>query len=224
MNYTNHKIKYNRFQDDCYYNKPIIETQNFVVIVSLGMLVDGWLLIIPKQHILSFAYLRKELFEELESLHKQIIDLLKGVYKKDVIVFENGSIEENSPIGCTVDYAHMHYVPIDIDLKKELLNNKYGRGNTSFNKIKYLSDIPHFINNKPKAHYLFIEDYEGRHLSSIYYPESQLLRKIIAKHVNMEDQYDWRKFPFENKLINTFETIVKSVKNSGTQWSKWSVL
>ena len=39
------------------WNEPILESQNFVVVPSLGSLVEGWTLLLPKSHYLSMGAL-----------------------------------------------------------------------------------------------------------------------------------------------------------------------
>ena len=55
-----------KFNDLVSYNVRLYETENFAVIPSLGSIVEGWLLIIPKKHYLSYGYLSsEELYKEL---------------------------------------------------------------------------------------------------------------------------------------------------------------
>src|SRR5665647_1499292 len=101
-----------QFDKDEYYNSPLFETENFKVVPSLGAMIEGWLLIIPKEHFLSFAYIESDQFEEFEALQTEVVRILKDIYKTNVCVFENGAINCKSLVGCGVDYAHMHYVPL----------------------------------------------------------------------------------------------------------------
>ena len=39
------------------WSAPLVETENFVVVPSLGALVEGWLLIVPKAHHISYGAL-----------------------------------------------------------------------------------------------------------------------------------------------------------------------
>src|SRR5689334_5777564 len=39
------------------WDRPLLSTDNFYVVPSLGSLVEGWLLVIPKDHVISAAAL-----------------------------------------------------------------------------------------------------------------------------------------------------------------------
>lgn len=190
-----------KFELPIQYNQTLIETENFKVIPSLGSIVEGWLLIVPKKHYLSFGYLENYLFDELEYLHNYVIKTLQYLYNKHVIVFENGTIELGSFIGCGVDYAHIHYVPLEIDIKSSV-NEFYG--NICWEKVSGLISTRSMI--EKSTPYLFVEDNNrDKYMCEINQPYSQLVRKIIAKHVGKVEQYDWKRFPFEGNIIRTIE-------------------
>ena len=184
------------------YNEPLLETENFKVIPSLGSLVEGWVLVVPKKHYLSFGYLENTLFIELNYLHKQVIKILQDLFRKDVIAFENGSLSKGSYLGCGVDYAHMHYVPLEIDLKK-LVNEFYG-GKVVWERISTLVSMKNKIqNSKP---YLFIDtNIRDKFICEIHEPYSQLIRKFIANEIGKSNQYDWKRFRFDDNIEKTIK-------------------
>jgi len=109
-----------KFQDNEAHNKSLIESKNFRVIPSIGAIVDGWVLMIPKKHYVSFSEMGEELLLEATELGKYLNSLLNQIYQREVISFENGASSKNNLIGCGVDYAHLHFVPISIDLKRTI--------------------------------------------------------------------------------------------------------
>ena len=107
-----------KFNDLESYNVRLYETEHFAVIPSLGSIVEGWLLIIPKEHYLSYGYIESQaLLDELKKLIDYVGGIVKQVYG-DYVIFENGAYCSNKLVGCGVDYAHIHIVPIKIDLIK----------------------------------------------------------------------------------------------------------
>src|ERR1017187_4678860 len=72
------------------WNEPLIETEHFTVIPSLGALVEGWLLIVPKMHFISMGALPIDLRAEADGLEHQTRSLLKAKYRKPVVGFEHG--------------------------------------------------------------------------------------------------------------------------------------
>ena len=206
-----------QFELPLIFNESLIETENFKVIPTLGSLVEGWVLVVPKKHYLSFGYLEEYLFTELNYIHNKVIKTLQILYNDDVIVFENGALDLGSFIGCGVDYAHIHYVPLKLDIKY-LVNEFYGN-NIKWEKITTLGRMKYKIEkSKP---YLFIEENNrDRYICEIHQPYSQLIRKFIANQVGKSSQYDWKEYSFEEnitKTIDKFEHLSTFKYNKKTQ-------
>ncbi|OFX42465.1 MAG: hypothetical protein A2046_08945 [Bacteroidetes bacterium GWA2_30_7] len=199
-----------QFELPTVYNHSLIESENFKVIPSLGSMVEGWVLIVPKKHYLSFGYLEPLLFDELNELHCRVISTLKNIYNTNVISFENGSFTNDSYIGCGVDYAHIHYVPIDFDIKQQV-NISYNNS-LEWEKISSLLSLKSNIANL--SSYLFIEDVKrDKFLCKINQPYSQLIRRLIATHLGIPEKFDWKKFYFEDNINKTIKTFKKMSLN-----------
>jgi ATP adenylyltransferase len=193
-----------QFDKDEFYNTPLIETKNFKVVPSLGAMVEGWLLIVPKRHYLSFAYIENELFEEFKTLQNEVVNLLEDIYKTNICVFENGAINCKSLVGCGVDYAHVHYVPLNINIKREI-SQSYNY-TLEWEKIHGISELNQFI--FLNAPYLYIQDNNKESfVAKIDSPRSQLIRQIIANKLGFPEKYDWKRFSFEDKIVNTINRI-----------------
>jgi len=173
------------------WNEPLIETQNFVVIPSLGALVEGWVLVVPKKHQISMGALPIELRAEAEEIERQTRAVLRNRYEKPVVVFEHGPSAENHGTGCGVDHAHLHLVPIDCDL------------------LTYVRPfVPTSVEWKAcdwddltKAHaagldYLYFRP-EGQNGLMVVSQDfgSQVFRKAIASFLCLESEFSWRDHP-----------------------------
>ena len=87
------------------YNRLICHTSNFFVISGFGAFTEGYLLIIPKKLIPSFASLEKNYIEEFLWLKNFLINSTKVLYGEyDQVVFEHGMC------ACMggLDRAHLH--------------------------------------------------------------------------------------------------------------------
>ena len=96
---------------------PILENNNYYLLSSIGAMVEGWSLVIPKEHSFSMRdyYSTDEFFE----FTNKCIELIKSVYKTDeIMIFEHGANKEGSLTACGTEHSHLHLVP----LKKSLLN------------------------------------------------------------------------------------------------------
>ena len=98
------------------WNQPLIETKNFVVLPSLGALVEGWLLILPRRHVLSMGALSTRLQAEADELEGSTRSLLKARYGSRIVAFEHGPSAAKHGTGCGVDHAHLHVLPLNCDL------------------------------------------------------------------------------------------------------------
>src|SRR5581483_7342303 len=102
---------------DCaLWNQPLAETENFVVVPSLGSLVQGWVLIVPKNHSLSLGAMHIGFRKEIDTLEKRIKESLHAQYRKPVVSFEHGPSAVKHGTGCGIDHAHLHLVPTDCDV------------------------------------------------------------------------------------------------------------
>lgn len=197
---NNRKVTKNFFSSESY-NQVLFQSENFVVIPSLGSLIEGWLLIVPKEYSLCMGNLSSTLLLELKNLTSFVTAILKSEYGH-VVSFEHGAHLPNNAIGCGVDYAHLHLVPLDINLKSELTSNNYLLDWNEVSGIELTS--LYAANNLP---YLYIEK-DGQHfIASNSNIPSQLFRKIIANFLGMPNQYDWKSFSKIDQINRTIARL-----------------
>lgn len=195
-----------KFYDKQLFNQILLETENFAVMPTLGSIVEGWLLIIPKKHYVSFGYMTNLcLFDELSALLSQIEMIVKETYG-DFIIFENGAFCANSMVGCGVDYAHIHIVPTNLNLPKTVEDQfdlKY-----SWKQIEDLKESIFYI--KEGLPYLYYRDQQKQSfITTCDNIPSQLFRKAIASSVGLIDKYDWKKEPFLDNIEKTIRNYRK---------------
>lgn len=97
------------------WNVPLLESPNFVVLPSLGALVEGWVLLVPKQHFLSMGALPDSLIPEMQDLKRSVCAFLQDTYGT-ASAFEHGPGQKERKVGCGVDHAHLHILPVNFDL------------------------------------------------------------------------------------------------------------
>ena len=112
-------VRYNQYVEktvDCI----IYETENFYVTSELGALKLGYLMIVPKEHILSVAQFPERLFDEYQEVKEDTEKMLKVAFDGSSVTFwEHGS----GPSGKTshkksIVHAHTHVV-VDFELKEK---------------------------------------------------------------------------------------------------------
>ena len=185
--------------------RKLFETENFMVFPALGQIVEGYLLIAPKEHYVGIANIPEGLFYELEYVSNVVKNVLRKNYlykgwKCTPLLFEHGSISRDKKAGCCLEHAHLHIVPIRIpsdNIKKELSEKLQCEEIISYNQIK--------IQLKRGRPYIFYESNEGeRYLFDVNEDlPSQYMRRVIAKNIGQEDRWDWRKCMGLDELVKT---------------------
>lgn len=193
--------------------KILHQSPNFFIMTTLGAFIEGYLLVIPKKHIMSAAQLntyelKREYFEVLQDAYS----LIEWAYKTDnVIVFENGT--GNSGKGKAKDsvvHAHTHLVISN--LTADIIQKEHGIPLSAihFNELANYSD----------RSYLLIHDecdiWKINSDSETYIPR-QFVRQAIAEEYGInDDSWNWRTHPYRDKMAATDKRIIDYVKN---HWS-----
>jgi diadenosine tetraphosphate (Ap4A) HIT family hydrolase len=185
-----------------FWDRPLLETPNFVVIPSLGSLVEGWLLVIPKQHFICIGALPTDLELELKKLKGVVAAMLAKQYG-EVCAFEHGPNEANRKVGCGVDHAHLHLVPLKFDLRNAAepfmpFATRWQSGSQDSCRTAF----------KAGQEYLYIEQPLGC-VSVATHTEfgSQILRKAIAAHIGALEQFSWRDYPQVEVISRTIRAL-----------------
>lgn len=194
------------------YEKILYKSQNFFVIPTLGQFIPGYLLIIPKQHLMSNGELDIALLQEFETVLEDIEYILKLAYpsSKSLLVWENGS--GKCGIGKAKDslvHSHVHIAPTRLTSKTiaqisgfpfeeiELCNLPYYKEH-SYLLIRTPEKDKWNINNDPK----------------LYIPR-QYIRQLIAEEYNIpDDGWNWRTNPFINIMYETAATITATLQEN----------
>lgn len=180
-------------------NLILDSSENFYVKSALGQFVSGYVLINSKEHIPNFSFLNSEVkFLELEVLiaktKKNIQNILGNT---DFIIFEHGSINKfcfntNCDSKC-IDHAHLHIIPTNIDLIKELKNS------FSNTQIKSISDIGKH-KNKSYIYYSSSINNENYFFQITNFIPSQYMRQLICKNLQIPNYWNWFEYPFRNNI------------------------
>jgi ATP adenylyltransferase len=196
------KGKYNHEKID----KPFYECNNYFSVASIGALIEGWTLVVPKEHQLSM----KLVYEDsvfLEFVNK-IIPILSEKYGP-LIAFEHGANKEGSITACGTDHAHLHIVPYTESLIMDLDNSNLNWINCDATEIK---------NNVGNEEYLFYyelgnkkkwEEPVGK-LHILEKPISQFFRHLIAQKIGKPEEFNYKKFPNYSIAEHTQENLSKA--------------
>ena len=182
---------------------PIYENDSFFLLSSVGALVEGWTLAIPKKHVYSMKnYYSDKTF--LAFLNKSLCRI-KNVYKtKKIVVFEHGANKFGSLTACGTNHAHLHIVPLDNSLLDDI------KPLLKFKEIK-VEEINNYVGDNEYLLYADIEsefDNSSCYIHILKEPISQFFRKVIAEKLGIPEKYNYR----ENMNLDISEATFRMLK------------
>lgn len=200
-----------------YYKTPLWESERFFAVPSVGSIVPGWLLVIPRDHILRAADLapavREELIDFVQFVRRQLISRFGPT-----CIFEHGPARRGCATGCSVDHAHLHLVPTSTDLI-----HKSGDFIPAPPVIKLRGFAPATEAAARLAmgcSYLLAVDADDSAALWIAADfQSQLFRRVISAAHGVPREFDWRLFPRDDVARTTIERIGRA-DMSKTDFSK----
>jgi diadenosine tetraphosphate (Ap4A) HIT family hydrolase len=206
------RLKINPFQE----NRVVYETSNFFVCSSLGSMgIEGYVLLVPKEHYEGMGRLPAYLYKELEDLTSLTRARLTEAYGQRPIIFEHGPKVGKSGWGggTSIDHAHFHFVP-GVDITFPFATSLFSRlqDNGQFYRVDRTEGLKRSaeILEQGRTSYVMLEPDQGkRFLAEVGFPgESQWLRKLVASQVGTSD-WNWRLNPDVETALRTAEFLRK---------------
>ena len=212
----------------------LYDSENFFVIPGTGAFFDGYVMIIPKKHVMSFANLSNEELDEFFIIYDNISSILERIYGKKVFGFECGSGKTGGGKHKTsIVHCHFHLAATNMPVleevqksgltpqlidKKALINfdeNPYMLyvdqcGNwfiSSDNRDYYPRQHPRQV----LAHWMLKNDFELLYKYCGYLTEKMTIDEA-NEFWNSERFYNWRNYPMRERLdtiANEFRTFCK---------------
>lgn len=187
---------------------PIIENEDYYLLSSIGAMVEGWSLVIPKKHEYSMKnhYSNPKFYDFINNC----IAVIKRAYHVDkVVVFEHGANKFESQTACGTNHCHIHIIPMSDSLLNEITDC------LPFQKTT-LNKVEEFVMNSEYLLYADVVDTVNAsdcYIHILKEPISQFFRRIIATKLGFPDKYNYR--DNENLDISnmTFITLQKELRN-----------
>ncbi|QOT72016.1 HIT domain-containing protein [Sphingobium fuliginis] len=186
------------------WDKIVCESESFVAFPSLGSMVAGWLLIVPRRPLLNLRLLTNVERSELHNFISTVVAKVDA-FPGRAYAFEHGNDTIGGPVGCGVDQAHLHIVPLEFDLLKaarEKLDDNM-QWTDHDNAANFDATIPDF------GEYVSIWSPGDRHgLTGVMRePRSQWVRRVIAEKLGREQAWDYKAHPDIQNLTKTVEVF-----------------
>lgn len=196
------RTEYNLFHElmgnDVAFTYLLYETSNFVVMPSIGSLMPGYLLVVPKLHVLSFGHLPSELDAELQSILATLVEWHSSTFSTKSIFFEHGSVSFTKRGGSCTDHAHLHIVPVpkSVDLVAGMYRDFSTRcvADLAALRAQVESDLP----------YLLLRHHDGSvYVADAPHAKSQHLRRDLVHQLGLGEVWDWSVFPGAEHILAT---------------------
>jgi len=176
--------------DQPYVRRVLFESSSFAVVPSLGPLRNGHSLLCPKSHIRSFAQLASGDETDYLAMKTRLRTALSEAYGPGVALFEHGMAEAGDHVLCTVDHAHMHFVPVPpaFDLGDP--------GETGW--VVFDGSLATLRKLAGTREYILYESPEGESrvlMADDRVFESQYMRRVIADRFGNTTPWNWREAP-----------------------------
>lgn len=180
---------------------PFFQNDIYFTIASIGALIEGWSLIVPKEHVLSL----REHYSKPDFAHfrKLVVDRIQSVYGPTVM-FEHGPNHCGSQTGCGTDHAHLHVVPATFAVSS-MLNEA---GVSAWQRLR-ASEI---LDEADGGEYLFFstspsDDDPIGFFQKVENPSSQFFRKAIASALGASAVADYKQHPHIDCSLRTRERL-----------------
>lgn len=181
-------------------NEKMAESEKYFAISSVGALVEGWTLVVPKQHCCSMKELYSE--EEFVAFANQLVCVLTACYGP-VIAFEHGPNREGSDTSCGTDHAHIHIVPYhSLVAKLDNMEMEWQACNAS-QVSELVGGNEYLFYCEPHGKW---EDPDGR-VHILQESISQFFRRVIADELGMHDRFNYKTNPNTELTLRTIEKV-----------------
>ena len=187
------------YEDRSVFDRAIWENDEFVIVPSVGSLVPGYLLVIPRQHYISIAQLPFDMLGRLARIKLVVREILTQQFSPPLF-FEHGPMCHANNAGSCIDHAHLHCVPLAADLLPVL------RSHHSLRKIEGFEAIANQA--RLNESYVYFENqHQEQFLFSDGHIPSQYLRRLISDAMKIPDLWDWGIFTFEQNAVATVNAL-----------------
>ena len=172
----------------------VYDTSNFFMVPGTGAFFDGYLMIVPKRHVMSFALLPEKERLEFYDLLNDVRPILEAIYGKKVFAFECGSGRTGEGKHKTsIVHAHFHLAPTDMPVLREIQKSGLHPALIQKEDLGKYGEYPYM---------LYVDQDDTWFICSNpqeYYPR-QHPRQVLANWMGCYDKYNWRLYPYRGKM------------------------
>lgn len=189
------------------YDQPLLDRGRWLVAPTVGAIVSGWLLALPRQQILSF----RDWAADGGPSPLSVIEEVRGhlsLAPEEIIWFEHGPASAGTIVGCGLDHAHIHILLQPSFGLDDLLVRARSMSELDWRKTS-ASDC---YGQLPlgKSYFAAGSGKQAISANSVESAGSQFFRRVIASLAGAETGWDYRRFthlPHIEETISMFKRL-----------------
>jgi ATP adenylyltransferase len=193
------------------HDRPLLARSAWVVAPTVGAIVPGWLLIIPRAPALSFKAWSRMSGQQPEALVQDVQDHL-GLDPNEVLWFEHGPNVEGTTIGCGLDHAHIHVLirpSFSFDAFREL-----AREMSALRWEEGSWELGYSTLQVGKSYFIAGSGDQLIKSTDVESAGSEFFRRVVAAAAGVEVQWNYRQFPQLENVASTIRTFQALEGNS----------
>lgn len=173
------------------------------IVATLGQITEGgYILLIPANHVPCVGAMDEVQIATVDRVSREIAYCLKQKYRSAVTIFEHGIV------GQTINHAHIHFFPDDVDLAYRIQSDFPESEIQTLNNLVELQQLY----QERRQPYLLCSAQFGKFMVCWNPPaQSQYLRIVTAEALSVPERADWKKMDpdLDNALIDETIRILK---------------
>jgi ATP adenylyltransferase len=180
------------------------------IVPSLGPIVPGHLLVIPRVHVTAMSVASPAALDELDSALERLGHAF--LLGNRPLWFEHGSLGAPSAGGCGIEHAHLHMLPTNQDLPC-LPATPSGRDWVALGGIGPVEAVRRAGSSKP---YLLLGQGEQSWMDKPLAVVSQHMRRELSRVLGAytRDSWDWRDRSRDSGRIDAHLSLVERLANA----------
>jgi diadenosine tetraphosphate (Ap4A) HIT family hydrolase len=178
-------------------SRIILDRDGFAVLPTVGCFVDGYVLIVPRDHAASLASLPAAARSAALDLAEEVRGQLQNVYGQYVLS-EHGALNCDDTGAACCDHCHVHLIPMG-ELTSKVVEYYWKTGG----QPEYCGGPAGFESYTARS-YVMVSTEPGRYsLWPADRFERQFVRKVCAGLLGKGDLFNWREHPFTAAMKRT---------------------
>jgi ATP adenylyltransferase len=186
-------------------SRVLFEDRFFLIVPDIAPIVEGHILLITREHMPSMGFLDSAGIDRLEVLMATVSSIIEDAFKCRPIFFEHGSVDDFQRAGCCVDHAHIHAVPLGIDLCPAL-GKLFSEA-----RINRMAELRGAI-ERWQPYILFQRSSGDRFLYAPVQAVSQIVRRLVCGEVGLNTRSNWVESVNPKIILDTMHKLTGAMR------------